>query len=241
MLARPRLFGRLDELDDVALTLVSAPAGSGKTVVVASWLQSSSERSVAWVSLEQVEDEPVRLWTAVATSADRLRPGIARPALAMLRTPRCDIELAIDELLNGLAGFAGRVVIVLDDLHHVSSDSGLRSVAYAVERLPHTTRIVATTRSDPAIRLGRLRARGDLGELRVDSLAFTVDEVVEFLEQQGVSPLPREDVELLAERTEGWPAGIGLAGMWLANTDAPAAAGAGVLGQQPPRHRLPHD
>ena len=107
LLARPRLFTRLDELDDVALTLVSAPAGSGKTVVVASWLQSSSERSVAWVSLEQVEDEPVRLWTAVATSVDRLRPGIARPALATLRTPRCDIETCDRRVAEWARGFRG--------------------------------------------------------------------------------------------------------------------------------------
>ena len=203
------------------MTLLSAPAGSGKTVVVASWLDHRPDRAVAWVTLEVGDNEPVRLWTAVSTAVDRLRPGIARPALSLLGAPRCDVEAVIDELLNGLAGYDGNVVIVLDDLHHVHAAGGLSMLEYAVERLPRTTRVLATTRSDPAIRLGRLRARGELGELRARDLAFTPEELRVFLTSQGVTPLEPADVELLIQRTEGWPAGIGLAGMWLAKTDAP--------------------
>ena len=221
MLPRPRLFAELDRLEDASLTLVSAPAGSGKTVLVASWLDHRPDRVAAWVTLELGDDEPSRLWTAVGTAVDRLRPGIARPALSLLRTPRCLIEDVIDELLNGLAGYDGSAVIVLDDLHHVTAPDGLTSLAYAVERLPRTTRMVATTRSDPAIRLGRLRAKGELGELRARDLAFTSEELGAFLRAQGVTPLEREDVDLLIQRTEGWPAGVGLASMWLARADAP--------------------
>ncbi len=221
VIARPRLFAVLDRFEGAELTLVSAPTGFGKTVVVSSWLQQRPDLSAAWVTVERGDDDSVRLWTAVCTAVDRLRPGIARPALAVLRTPRAEIETAIDELLNGLAGYAGRVVIVLDDLHHVTDGDFLRSLGYAVERLPQTTRLVATTRSDPSIKLGRFRARGALGELRAADLALTVGEARELMAAHGVGRLEPEDVELLVERTEGWPAGVGLAGMWLSGNDAP--------------------
>lgn len=221
VIPRPRLFAELDSLGDVELTLVSAAAGFGKTVAVASWLDQRPDLAVAWVTLDESDEDPLRLWTAVATAVDRLRPGIARPALATLRTPRCQIETAVDQLLNGMAGYDGRVVIILDDLHYVAGGGGLRLLAYAVERLPRTTRIVATTRSDPAIRLGRLRAHGELAELRTRNLAFTLEETSAFLADHPVGPLEREDVGLLVERTEGWPAGIALAAMWLARSENP--------------------
>ncbi len=213
----------LDRYAASELTLLSAPAGSGKTVVVASWLQARPDLSIAWVTLERSDDDPIRLWTAIATAADRVRPGIARPALAMLRSPRADIDLVIDELMNGLAGYAGTVVIVLDDLHHITSEEPLRSVGYAVGHLPQTTRIVATTRADPALSLSRLRARGALGELRAADLAFTVDEARDLMAAHGVGQLELDDIERLVERTEGWPAGVGLAGLWLSGAPAPSA------------------
>jgi LuxR family maltose regulon positive regulatory protein len=221
LIARPRLFAMLDRFEGAELTLISAPAGSGKTVMVSSWLEQRSDLSVAWVTVERRDDDSVRLWTAVCTAVDRVRPGIARPALVVLRTPRSEIETAIDELLNGLAGYAGRVVVVLDDLHHVTDQDFLRSLGYALERLPQTTRLVATTRSDPSIKLGRFRARGALGEVRAADLALTVDEARELMAAHGVGRLEPEDVERLVERTEGWTAGVGLAGMWLSGNDAP--------------------
>jgi len=221
VIARTRLFAVLDGLEGADFTLVSAPAGYGKTVAVSSWLRQRSDLSAAWVSVETNDDDSVRLWTAVSTAVDRLRPGIARPALAVLMTPRSEIENAIDELLNGLAGYAGMVVIVLDDLHHVTSEDGLRSLGYAVERLPQTTRMVATARADPSMRLGRYRARGALGEVRAEDLAFTVEETEAVMLAHGASRLEREDLERLVQRTEGWPAGVGLAGMWLSKARAP--------------------
>ncbi len=200
---------------------MSAPAGSGKTVAVASWLQERPQLSAAWITIEETDTDPVRLWTAIATAVDRLRPGIGRPALALLKTPRVQIEQVVDELLNGLSGYGGQAVIVLDDVHNIADDDGLRSLGYAVERLPRTTRLIALTRADPGIRLSRFRARGALGELRAADLAFSVDEVSALMAQHGVVQLEREDVELLAARTEGWPAGVGLAGMWLAGMDDP--------------------
>jgi ATP/maltotriose-dependent transcriptional regulator MalT len=217
---RKRLFDALDRLGDVELTVLSGPAGSGKTVLVSSWLADRTDVATAWVTLDAGDDDPVRLWTHVGHAVDRVRNGIGRPALVRLRTPRPKVETAIDELLNGLARYDGRVVIVVDDLHHVRSERSLRSLVYAVERLPPPARMVATTRSDPGRRLGRLRARGALGELRASDLAFTVSETGELLERAGV-PVGAKEVELLVSRTEGWPAGVSLAALWLARSDSP--------------------
>ena len=222
VIARGRLFIALDRLEEVELTVISGPAGAGKTVLVSSWLAVCAERSPAWVTLDRGDDDPRRLWTYVAHAVDRIQPGLARRALARLRMPRSSVEAAIDELLNGLTGYDGRVVIVLDDLQHVSSERCLRSLAYAVERLPRGTRMVAMTRSDPGRRLGRLRARGALGELRAHDIAFTSDEAYELLAERVGIAVSVEDVELLVERTEGWPAGVSLAALWLAGLDEPS-------------------
>src|ERR1700751_3467489 len=139
VIARARLFIALDRLEKVELTVVSGPAGAGETVLVSSWLAGRSDLSLAWVTLDRGDDDPRRLWTYVAHAVDRIRPGLARRALAGLRMPRSSVEAAIDELLNALAGYDGGVVIVLDDLQHVSSERCLRSLAYAAERLPGST------------------------------------------------------------------------------------------------------
>lgn len=221
VIVRQRLFSTLDALADVELTLVSGPAGAGKTMLVSSWLDSKPDGSAAWVTLEPGDDDPVRLWTQVALAVDRVRPGVAEAALRGFRSPRVGIESSLDQLLNALAHHPERLIIVLDDLHHVLGEPSVRSIVYAVERLPRAARIVATTRSDPGRRLGRLRTRGALGELRARDLAFSVEEAGAVLGRVGI-PVANDEVEALVDRTEGWPAGIGLAALWLAGSDAPA-------------------
>jgi LuxR family maltose regulon positive regulatory protein len=221
VIPRARLYAALDSLDDVELTVLSGPAGSGKTLLVTSWLAGRADLSPAWVTLDSGDADPVRLWTYVAHAVDRLRPGMARPALLRLRTPRSRLETAIDELLNGLAGYDGRATIVLDDLHHVRDERGLRSLAYAVDGLPPGVRLVATTRSDPGRRLGRLRTRGALGEVRAKDLAFTVLEARELLVERAQVEVEIEDVEVLVDRTEGWAAGVSLAALWLRGSATP--------------------
>jgi LuxR family maltose regulon positive regulatory protein len=220
-ISRARLFMALDELENVELTMISGPAGSGKTVLVSSWLASRPDLATAWITLDHGDDDPVRLWTHVAHAVDRTRRGLGRGALRRLRTPRSSVEAAIDELLNGLARHDGRVVIVLDDLHHVSSERCLRSLAYAVERLPRPARMVAMTRSDPGRRLARLRTRGSLGELRARDIAFTNQEARELLVERVGIPVSMQEVELLVQRTEGWPAGVSLAALWLTGLETP--------------------
>jgi len=211
---RPRLLRTLDGNRAAALTLIDAPVGYGKTMLVQSWCLEQS-RAVAWVTLDAGDEDPVRLWTYVASAVDRVEKGLGGPALTRLGAPGARVELAVDALLNGFVGYGRPLAIVLDDLHLLGSEVSFRSIELAVERLPDNVRLLATTRSDPPIRLARLRARGALSEIRVHELAFTVDEARELLVRREGIELADEHLELLVERTEGWPAGLYLAALWL--------------------------
>ncbi len=223
VVARPRLLGALDGHADTELTLVSAPVGGGKSLLVGSWCDARPDSAVAWVSLDAADDDASRLWTYIATGVDRIRPGLGRAALGRLSRPGAGITAAVDELLNGISAFGEPVTIVLDDLHMLHDEATLRSFEYAVEHLPSNARVVATTRIDPPIRLGRLRARRALGELRAKDLAFTLDEARELLVVQEGIDLDEHDLSLLLERSEGWPAGLYLAALWLREHDDPHA------------------
>ena len=218
-LRRSRLLEMLDGDDGAALTVVNAPVGYGKTTLVRSWCVERPE-PVVWLTLDAADEDPVRLWAHLATAVERLGEGLGGRALMALGARGAPVETAVDELMNGLVAYGGPVTIVLDDLDAVGSERSLRSIAHAIERLPANARLVACTRSDPAISLARLRARGALREIRVRELAFTVDEAQELLEREGIE-LSGESVELLLERTEGWPAGLYLAALWLRDLEDP--------------------
>ena len=205
MLRRARLLEMLDGDDGAALTLVNAPVGYGKTTLLRLWCIERPE-AVVWMTLDAADDDPVRLWTHLATAVERLGQGLGGPALMCLGVRGAPVEAAVDELMNGLVAYGRPVAIVLDDLHAVGSERSLRSIAHAIERLPANARLLASTRSDPAISVARLRARGGLTEIRARELAFTVDETHELMVREGIE-LSGESVELLVERTEGWPAG----------------------------------
>jgi LuxR family maltose regulon positive regulatory protein len=218
---RPRLLEEVDRFASCALTLVDAPVGFGKTVLVQSWCDRG-DTPIAWVSLDAGDNDPARLWTHVATAVNRIREGLGRTALARLRTPRVPTEVAVEELLKGIAVYDAPLVIVLDDLHVVTNPECLGSLEIAIDRLPGNGRIVVATRSDPLFALGRLRGRGALGEIRARELAFDAEEIRSVLEREGIAA-DDEAVELLLERTEGWPAGVYLAALWLRTLDDPGA------------------
>jgi LuxR family transcriptional regulator, maltose regulon positive regulatory protein len=214
VIRRPRLHEVLDRLASARLTLVSGPAGSGKTVLVSSWCDSPSAGAVAWNSLEPSDNEPGRLWTYIATAVDRLRPGLGRMALLRLSTPGVPLETALDELINGIAAFGQPLRVVLDDLHVLRSETSLGALEYFVDRVPPNAHILATSRSEPAIALARLRARGELGEVRARDLAFTIGEARDVLARTDLV-LDGDELALLVERTEGWPAAVYLAAVSL--------------------------
>jgi ATP/maltotriose-dependent transcriptional regulator MalT len=219
---RGRLLDDLDRLAATPLTLVDAPVGFGKSVLVETWAARSSG-AVAWVSLDAGDSDPARLWTYVATAVDRVRPGLGRAALGLLRSPGASFPGVVDALADGVRSYGAPLAIVLDDAHVLSDEACWRSLEHFVGHLPAGARVVMTTRADPPLRLGRLRAARMLGEVRARELAFTFDEARELLvEHEGIA-LADADVELLVERTEGWPAGLYLAALWLRELDDPVA------------------
>jgi LuxR family transcriptional regulator, maltose regulon positive regulatory protein len=220
---RPRIRRALDAGSDAALTLVAAPAGYGKTTAVRAWSESLNA-ALAWVTLDAGDDDPIRLWRYVATAVDRVRQGLGRGALHSIGVQGSSIEDDIDALLNDLARFGKPLVVVLDDMHSVTNEDCLASIDYALVRLPAAVRVVVMTRADPALRIAQLRAAGKLAEVRASELAFTVAEARELLVEHARVGLEEEEIELLTERTEGWPAALVLAGLWLRSVDDPHQA-----------------
>jgi LuxR family maltose regulon positive regulatory protein len=215
-IARERLFEQLRGGRGLRLSLVACPAGFGKSTLLAAWLQSESvRRPVAWVTLDEGDDDAVVLWSHVIEALGRACSGLAREELLASVAAAPVVEVGLPRLVNELVE-QGDVVLVLDDFHRLSSPSTRQSVAWFVEHLPASVQLVISTRTDPPLSLGALRAHGQLLELRADELRFTVPEASEFLNGRLGLELAAADVELLVARTEGWPAGIYLAALSLA-------------------------
>ena len=220
---RRRVRRLLDAGRYASLTLVAAPAGYGKTTAVRSWC-ATVDAGLAWVTLDARDNDPARLWRYLATAVDRVRPGLGRGALQRLRPAGGSVEDAVDGLMNGIATFDGQLILVLDDLQAVTDADCLSSVDHALASLPGNARVIVVTRADPPLRLARMRAAGMLAELRSRDLAFTAAEAYELLIVAGHVQLGKDDVAVLVQRTEGWPAALVLAGLWLQTVEDPASA-----------------
>jgi len=219
MLRRARLLELVDGDGGAAVTVINAPIGYGKTTLLQLWSVERPE-PVIWMTLDAADGDPVRLWTHLATAVERLGQGLGDRALMCLGAQGAPIETAVEELMNGLLEYGGPVAIVLDDLHAVESERSLRSISHAIERLPANARLLIATRSDQPISVAGLRARPALAEIRARDLAFTVQEARELMVGEGIE-LSDESIELLVERTEGWPAGLYLAALWLRDLEDP--------------------
>lgn len=216
---RERLFERLRGGRGRGLTLVACPAGFGKSTLLAAWREHEQrERPVAWVTLDEGDNDAVVLWSHAIEALCRACPSLDRERLSALVTASPLVEVVLPRLVNALGEQAPEVVLVLDDLRRLSSASARDSLAWFVDFAPTTVQLVVATRTDPALPLGALRAHGQLLELRADELRLTVDEAAEFLNGRLELDLAADDVELLVARTEGWPAGIYLAALSLAGT-----------------------
>jgi LuxR family transcriptional regulator, maltose regulon positive regulatory protein len=213
--ARPRLADRLTPAHGRELTLVCAPAGFGKTALLADWA-SGSGRPVAWLSLDAGDNDPARFWRHVAAALDGMRPGIAARVAALLQGLQpTSFEAVVATLVNELAGVAEEVVLVLDDYHLIQAPAVHESVGFLLEHLPASLRLVVASRVDPPLPLARLRARGQLVELREHDLRFTEAEAAELLGAAVGAELPEGAVAALTARTEGWAAGLQLAALSL--------------------------
>jgi LuxR family maltose regulon positive regulatory protein len=216
LVARPRLIARLEEGLGRNLTLVSAPAGFGKSTLLGAWASvlSGSGRQVAWLSLDPGDNDPARFWRYLVTAIDQLRPGSGETALALLDSPQApSIETTLTTLLNGLVDLSTDAVLVLDDYHVIDSQAIPEALTFLIDHLPPRMHLVIATRADPPLPLPRLRVRGELNEVRASDLRFTSEEAATFLNHVMGSELSAEDIAVLEGRTEGWVAGLQMAAL----------------------------
>jgi LuxR family maltose regulon positive regulatory protein len=217
---RPALRQRLDEATPAQVIVVSAPAGSGKTLLLADWVRHSESFETAWISLDGDDNDPRRLWSAMLASLLAL-PSASRGArlqrvAAMTRRPHGG-DL-VDELAAALDGPEPPVRLVLDDVHELTGREVLRDLTRLIRRRLGGLRLVLASRTDPPISVPRLRLEGRLHELRADILRFTVDDTAVMLKATGLE-LTTAQVSVLHTRTEGWAAGLRLAALALRRTD----------------------
>ena len=219
LVARPRLSGRLRRGAESRLLLISAPAGFGKTTLLAEWLAATPERSVAWLSLEESDRHPASYWTYLITALQAVVPAVGASALELLESSQPPIETVLATVLNELGAVPDDIYLVLDDYHLVDGPDLQAGMTYLVEHLPPQMYLVISTREDPALPLARLRARGDLVEIRAADLRFTPDEAAAYLTGAMGLALTSGDVAALGERTEGWIAALQLAALSLQGRD----------------------
>ena len=230
---RPRLYARLGA-EGTRLTTVVAPAGWGKTTLLAAWARyPDRHRPVGWFSIDETDDEPVRFWTYALSALDTVAPQVTRDALAALGAPRFDpLDVALVALLNALTGTTDPCVLVLDDYHLLIDPEIHESVEFLLAYLPPTLHLVISARADPQLPL-RMRARGTLTEVRVGDLRCTPAEGAELV---AAVTDARIDTDGLVERTEGWPAGLGLAALAVGRAADPVVAAVAIRGDD--RHIL---
>jgi LuxR family maltose regulon positive regulatory protein len=223
--ARPGLLGRLSEGLTNKLTLVDAPAGWGKTTLLGEWRENEPSSVVfAWVSLDDADNDPVRFWSYVVGALQTVEPSLGTPALALMRSPGADgVEVVLTTLINETAALPTKVVLVLDDYHVVRSREIHQGMNFLLEYLPPTLHLVLSGRSDPPLPLPRLRARGELNEIRAQELRFTDEEAAALLKGVLGLHLDPEDVARLQQRAEGWAAGLYLAALSLRGRADPHA------------------
>ncbi len=231
LVSRPRLIERLNaglptriglsrtpDPFSRALTLVSAPAGFGKTTLVSEWVQAISGATppiaIAWLSLDEGDNDPARFLAYLIAALRTIEPSIEKGVLSALQAPQPPpAEAVLISLINEIAAIPSNIILVLDDHHTIESSPVDNALAFLLERLPVNMHLVIATREDPHLPLARLRAGGQLTEVRASDLRFTSSEAAEFLNQAMGLDLSAEDIAALERRTEGWIAGLQLAGL----------------------------
>ncbi|MFF2847602.1 hypothetical protein ACFVT5_14955 [Streptomyces sp. NPDC058001] len=211
---------------------MSAPAGFGKTTVVAEWVQGAAagQRSVAWLSLDARDSQPASFWAYLVTALQRAAPGVAASALPLLQSAQTAIETVLATVINELGALTNPLDLILDDYHLVDTPDIQAGMTFLLEHLPPRVHLMICTRADPVLPLARLRARGELVELRAADLRFTPDEVAVYLNKAAGLNLIAGDVEALEQRTEGWIAALQLAALSLQGREDVSGFIAGFAG-----------
>jgi LuxR family maltose regulon positive regulatory protein len=226
VVSRPRLLERLDQgiRSGCKLTLISAPAGFGKTTLVSEWVHQADEPT-AWLSLDESDSDPTRFWSYAIAALQTVCPGIGEATLTVLHAPRpqpLPIEALLIDLINEIvAAGSTPLFLVLDDLHVVTAPQIHEGVTFLLDHLPPHVHLILATRADPPWPLARLRARGEMTELRTRDLRFTLKEVTAFLNNVMGLGLSGADIATLDARAEGWIAGLQMAALSMrGRTDA---------------------
>ena len=204
--------------------MLSAPTGYGKTTLLVQWRASEEEsRPFAWISLDKNHRDPMRLAAYVVEAVDRVEPGFGEDFRGLLRNPGADFAgVVLPRLVSGLAGIQRDTVLVFEDYHLLGSGLTGNPATYVLEHLPENVQLVISTRTEPRIPVGRLRASGDLVEVRAADLCFGQDSARTLLRMAVGIELSDADMNALLERTEGWPAGIYLAALALRRSSNPS-------------------
>lgn len=234
--SRPRLREQLDRGLGSGLTVVSAPAGFGKSTLLAAWLaeacaRGEGELAAAWLSLDAGDNDPALFWTYVITSLRTIAPGVGAEALAMVATPGpVSPQALLTGLINDLSGVADELVLVIDDYHVIQRTAVHDGLAFLIAHMPPNVHLVLASRADPPLPLARLRARGDLVEVRAADLRFTAEEASDYLTDAMNLPLTPQQISTLDDRTEGWIAALQLAALSMRGRDDIADFVAGFAG-----------
>jgi LuxR family maltose regulon positive regulatory protein len=217
LVPRPRLTELLQRGTTPKLTLLSAPAGFGKTTLLAEWLDGSHVKAgrLAWLSLDPADKDPQAFWTSVVTALQKVVPGVGPAVLELIAGRPLQTDLVLASVLHELTEAAGTAWLVLDDYHLVDSHDIGNGMAFLLDHLPPNVHIVISTRADPLLPLPRWRVRGELLEIRAAGLRFTPEEAAAYFNGAAELALTPDQVAALEQRTEGWIAALQLAALSL--------------------------
>lgn len=213
IVSRGRLVSRLDAglRQGSRLTLISAPAGYGKTTLLGEWIRRSN-LTAAWLSLDVGDNDPARFLAYVISALQRVKPGVGEKSLNNLQSSQSQTPISLlSPLVNEMSQISTDFLIVFDDYHNIHNQVVHDTVSFFLEHLPPQAHIAITTRADPLLPVARLRGRGQITELRQNDLRFTEEEAAQFLEMVSGLEFSAEDVSALTARTEGWAAGLQMA------------------------------
>jgi LuxR family transcriptional regulator, maltose regulon positive regulatory protein len=234
LVERTRLLADLAAMGSYPFTLVSAAAGSGKTTLLATWVafqkaQANSGRAqgadqaVAWLSLEELDDDPIRFWDLVIAALREACPTLGKTALALLHSPQSlPLSTMVTAFLHDLERVSQDIILILDDYHVISDQAICDSLLFLLDHAPASLHLVLVSRTDPDLPLARFRVRGQVLEIRDQDLRFTDVEAARFLREAMGLPLSEDDIATLSQRTEGWIAGLQLAALSLRKQQDPS-------------------
>jgi LuxR family maltose regulon positive regulatory protein len=235
LISRPRLATLLSKSLEHSLTLVSAPAGFGKTTLLVAWTQSlpPNHPLVAWVSLDEEDNDPRLFWTYAVTALNRLQPEHFSSLLMEMQSPQTPpLKYLLNTLINLLSESTTQFLLILDDYQVITEPEIHTTLAYLVEHLPAQLRLILSTRSDPPLPLPLLRSHHQILEIRTNQLRCTAEETKTFFEQVMGIQLSEETIQAVTARMEGWLVGLHLLGLSLGKQINPATLLQEISGDQ---------